>query len=278
MGSPWEVQIYHEVSDVSFFKENISRILDDFDATYSRFSATSLISKMSQEVGTHTVPKDLVMMLREYEKMYRVSGHKINPLVGATIEDLGYDANYSLIKKDVVREVPSFETAISINNDTSVTVHQPCLIDIGALGKGYCVGLIGAYLETEGITQFMINGSGDLLHKGSRAITVGLENPFNTEEVVGTVQLKNMSLASSGTNRRVWGDIHHIIDAETLQSPQNIVATWVLAHNPALADILATAIFLVSPDSLRQHYDFDWLIVSSDHVSSYSKGFIADLF
>lgn len=278
MGSPWHIEVYQEVVDVQLLQKNISRILDDFDTTYSRFSSTSLISKISHVTGTHTVPKDLVVMLRDYGKMYSASGHKINPLVGGTIEDLGYDASYSLIKKNVVREVPSFETAISINSDTSITVHQSCLIDIGALGKGYCVGLIGAYLDNEGYAQYVINGSGDLLHKGHVPVKVGLENPFNTEEVIGTIQLKNMALASSGSNRRAWADMHHIIDPETLQSPQNIVATWVLAHDPAHADILSTAIFLVSPDTLKQQYEFEWLIVSSDHVSSYSKGFIADLF
>lgn len=278
MGSPWEVQIFEEVPNFELLKESITRILDNFDATYSRFSSSSLISRLSHSPGTHSVPKDLVVMLREYAKMFMVSGHTVNPLVGGTIEDLGYDADYSLVKKDVVREVPSFEASITIQDDMTIIIHKPSLIDVGAIGKGYAVGLLGEYLQSQGVNNFLVNGSGDLLHKGSSSIRVGLENPFNTQEAIGTIQLQNMALASSGSNRRAWGDVHHIIDPKTLKSPQNVVATWVLAQNPAHADIIATALFLVSPDTLQDTYDFEWLIISSDHVSSYSKGFIADLF
>ncbi len=278
MGSPWEVQIFQEIPDHSHFHEDIARILDDFDSIYSRFTSTSLISHLSHSPGTHTVPKELIVMLREYAKMYVATDHKVNPLVGGSIEDLGYDSIYSLVKKDVVREVPSFDASITIQDDTTITIHKPSLIDVGAIGKGYSVGLVGRYLESQNIENFLVNGSGDLLHKGSSSIKVGLENPFNTQEAIGTIQLQNMALASSGSNRRAWGNIHHIIDPKTLTSPQNVVATWVLAENPALADLLATALFLVSPDTLQQHYDFEWLIISSDRVSSYSKGFIADLF
>lgn len=278
MGSPWEVQILDDISNVAFFEKEVARILDDFDHTYSRFIPTSLISELSRKKGKQKVPRDIVAMLREYMKMSTLTGGKINPLVGGTIEDLGYDADYSLVRKETVREVPSLEESITIEDDTTLIFHELCLIDFGAMGKGYSVGLLADFLHSQGIKNFLINGSGDLLHNGSQPVTVGLENPFNTREAIGTIKLSNMALASSGSNRRAWGDVHHIIDPVTKTSPQDIVATWVLMENPALADLLATTIFLVSPESLKSTYDFEWLIVSSDHVSSYSKGFIADLF
>lgn len=278
MGSPWEIRIFQEVAHADELEKDIVRILDDFDATYSRFSSTSLITQLSQSPGNYTVPHDLIVMLREYAKMYEASGRKVNPLVGGTIEDLGYDANYSLTRKDHVRDVPSFDSSLTIQDDTTLVIDKPALIDIGALGKGYSVGLIGAYLDRQGVLNYVINGSGDLLHKGNEPIKVGLESPFNMQEVIGTIHLQNMALASSGSNRRAWGDVHHIIDPTTGTSPQDVVATWVLASDAGLADLLATAIFLVSPESLTHVYDFEWLRISSDHVSTYSKGFIADLF
>lgn len=278
MGSPWEVRILQDIQGQIHLEKDVITILDDFDATYSRFSPHSLVTQLAHTSGKVVVPNDLVTMLRHYARIYIATQHKVNPLVGGSIEDLGYDAHYSLQPKKDIRSVPLLETAITILDDTTLEIHKPSLIDIGAVGKGYAVKLVADYLEAHGITAFLINGSGDLLQKGPEPITVGLENPFNTDEAIGTIQLHNASLGSSGSNRRKWGNLHHIIDPDTLASPNDIAATWVITEDPALADLLSTAIFLVHPDTLLKQYDFEWLIVSSQHHATYSKGFIAELF
>lgn len=278
MGSPWEIQLFDSLPSYGEIENAIGALLDDFDATYSRFSSLSLVTHLSQTPGIHTVPADLVSMLREYIKMHDISDSKINPLVGATIEDLGYDSNYSLKAKETIRTVPFLHDSLTIHDDVTLEIKTPVLIDLGAIGKGYSVGLVRDYLDKQGFTNYLINGSGDILHRGSKSITVGLENPFNVKEAIGTIQLQNSALASSGSSRRKWGNIHHIIDPQTLVSPHDIVGTWVIMEDPALADLLATALFLVHPDILHQHYAFEWLIVDKGHQSTFSKGFIADLF
>ena len=44
---------------------------------------------------------------------------------------------------------------------------------------------------------------------------IGLESPFALDEVIGTIDLVDDSLACSAGTRRKWGSHHHLIDPHT---------------------------------------------------------------
>ncbi|WP_211267840.1 FAD:protein FMN transferase [Paenibacillus antarcticus] len=101
---------------------------------------------------------------------------------------------------------------------TGHTLHtlQPLLIDVGAAGKGYLVDNISQILQGVGITDFVVDGSGDFRHSGESGIRVGLEHPFNASLVIDIANIKKRSMCASAINRRAWGDnLHHVIDART---------------------------------------------------------------
>ena len=87
--------------------------------------------------------------------------------------------------------------------------------------------------------------------------TIGLENPYDSSSVIGAMKLENASLCASATNRRAWGDWHHVIDPRTAKPVSEVVATWVSAAMTLEADGLATALFFVGPEALKKwsfHY------------------------
>jgi thiamine biosynthesis lipoprotein len=116
------------------------------------------------------------------------------------------------------------------------------LLDFGAGGKGYLIDIIGKIIEDYGITSFSIDGSGDILYKTAshKALRVGLENPQQTDEVLGVLPLFNQSVCGSAGNRRRWGKLHHIMNPVTLKPVENVLAVWVTAQQALLADSLST--------------------------------------
>jgi thiamine biosynthesis lipoprotein len=98
----------------------------------------------------------------------------------------------------------------------------------------------------------------------NKKLRIGLENPQNTSEVIGVVELCNQSICGSATNRRTWGKYHHIMNPTTLHSVHDIQATWVIADTALLADALSTCLFLVKPEVLLAHYNFEYVVIEND--------------
>jgi len=156
---------------------------------------------------------------------------------------------------------------------------RPLSIDVGAAGKGYLVDILADLLEVSGLDEWVIDASGDILHRGEVAESVGLEHPADPGRVVGVASLSNQALAASAPNRRAWAPgIHHILDALTGQPTRSIRASWVVADSCALADGLATALFVSEPDDLVQHFDFEWAIVDAQGQMRHSAHFPGEVF
>lgn len=280
MGTRWEI-MYD--GDHHTIEREIIVMSTAFDQTYSRFIRSSLVWKIAKKAGTYEVPQDFINMLQLYMELYEPSGKKLNPLIGFTISDLGYDDQYSLVAKDVIRPTPNLLKTVKIHqfhhgHHGEIETTEPVLFDFGALGKGYFVDKIAAYLKEKGIERFLVNGSGDIYYHGDEPLEVGLEHPDDPSLVIGTVLLREGSMCASGINRRRWGTYHHVIDPHDNTSiGEEIKATWVIASSAALADVLASCLFFVSPEALAG-YSFEYLIMNADNAVKKSPGWKGELY
>ncbi|HRH93474.1 MAG TPA: FAD:protein FMN transferase [Candidatus Peribacteria bacterium] len=280
MGTKWNMHVWDTLDPAVFaaIRKEIIAQSEQFDRTYSRFIKSSLIWELTRKTGVVEVPEDLTAMLRLYEKLHDLSGGKCNPLVGNTLSDLGYDAEYSLKAKPEVRPVPDFHDALRIVDDTHIELKQSVLIDVGALGKGYFVDKLAAYLKRQGVRRFLVDGSGDIYYQGDgQSIRVGLEHPGDTTKAIGVVTLGNGGMCGSSGNRRFWEGRNHILDPDSLTSPAEIVATWVIAPTAAAADGLATCLFFVAPEQFERDFRFEYCIVNREYKLKRSAGFAAEL-
>lgn len=280
MGTNWEVTIWDKIQSEKFqkIKQHIITSAEEFDRTYSRFIKNSLVRTMEQKTGIIEVPRDFNIMLSLYNKLYYDSQGKINPLIGHTISDLGYDESYSLTKKSQIRKIPKLDSAIQIIDETHIKKNIPFLLDFGALGKGHFIDLISLYLYTNNLTHFLVNGSGDMYYQGEKQITAGLEHPEDSKKIIGSIEITTGSLCASSTNRRKWGNTNHLIDATNILSETEILATWVYSDSCAISDGLATAFFFSPPENFLEDFKFEYLILNKDFKIKRSKGFNAVLY
>jgi FAD:protein FMN transferase len=280
MGTRWEITIWDDISGARLeqLQTSIIHQSTEFDQTYSRFIPDSFVSSIAHKTGTLLVPDHFIPLLRWYQQLYIPSDRKLNPLIGNTISDLGYDANYSLTQKNKIRKVPDLEQTVRIVDDTHIETAEPVLFDFGALGKGYFVDIIQSFLREQGIKRFLVDGSGDIAYVGdSETIRVGLEHPDDAKKVIGVLEIQKGAVCASSGNRRKWNTYHHIIDPTSLSSPKEIRATWVWAESAVLADALATCLFFVSPKQL-EGYEFEYCVLNADYMVKRSPGFTAELF
>jgi thiamine biosynthesis lipoprotein len=279
IGTHWTIDIYEDISleKETVIREAVNNRIALFDSHYSRFKKDSLITEMSHHSGIFVMPDDAQPMLEFYKQLYTITKGLVTPLIGQVLSDAGYDAGYSLKQKTQLQAPPSWDSVLDYHHP-ALTVHQPVLLDFGAAGKGYLIDIVAELLETHGIHSYCVDAGGDMIHRGSSALTVGLENPKNTAEAIGIVSLDNKSLCGSAGNRRAWGAMHHIVNPESLDSPKTIAAVWVMADSTMLADGLTTCLFFFSAEILKKMFDFQYLILWQDYSVEKSEGFPSELF
>jgi thiamine biosynthesis lipoprotein len=279
IGTEWWIGIYERISppELERLHELVAARIDVFDLTYSRFRADSLITRISKQAGTYEFPPDGEKLFAFYRKLYDATNGLVTPLIGQVLVDAGYDAHYSL-KPGVLKEPPKWDDVLTIRSRV-LTAAQPILLDVGAAGKGYLVDLVSELLQGEGVSKFCVDGGGDL--RASRLdepLRIGLENPHNTDQVVGVALVQDGALCGSAGSRRTWGEFHHIINPETLTPVREVQAAWTSAATGLEADGLATALFFASPEHLRHHFHFAYCIIDDDNKLQRSADFRAELF
>jgi thiamine biosynthesis lipoprotein len=275
IGTIWEIELF-DCKKTNKILSAVKKCIDEFDKNYSRFRHDSMVTKMSQKAGEYALPNDAKPMLDLYYELYKVTDGLMTPLIGQTLSDAGYDADYSFQPK-VMRKTPYWEECIEYKFP-KLTIKKPVLLDFGAAGKGYLVGIIGVILRAHGCIEFVINAGGDVLHHGVQPVEVALEHPENLDQAIGVAAIKNQALCGSAGNRRSWTGYNHIINPSTLKSPDHLKAVWVCAGSAMLADALTTALYFVDPQELLKSYNFEYAVIRQDLSLGYSGKFPARFF
>ncbi len=283
IGMSWEIDTPAPL--VAETRAHILDLVERFDSIYSRFRHDSIVTRIANaaEGGRFSFPADAAPMFDLYDRLHDATAGAVDPLVGRDLELLGYDRDYMLVPDDEAiaateaqRPIWSRDVQREVN---SITTQRPLVIDVGAVGKGRVVDLISDLLAAEGFRDFVVDGSGDILHRGDTALDVGLEHPLDPQMVIGVANLINGSLCASASNRRTWGDgLHHVLDGRTGRPTTEVIATWAIAADTATADGLATALFFGSSSRLMATFDFSYLRMLADGRVEVSDNFDGEIF
>jgi len=277
IGVPWDISSAKPLA--KSVCEDISSHIESFDREYSRFRPDSLVSQLGESPGRYVFSETILALTELYGRLYAATGGRVNPLVGHALDHWGYDSSYRLTPAPGdPPAIPAFTDIITLDH-TTIDAPRPIGLDIGAVGKGFLVDLVAERLLAAGITEAIVDASGDLRNIGIQPEKVGLEDPADPTRVLGAVWLAGNSLAASSTNRRAWAPgIHHILDALTGLPTTTIRASWVVADTCGLADGLATALFVATPQVLEEYFSFQWAIVDSTGRFWHSKDFPVEVY
>ena len=279
IGTSWTVTTAGPVTEP--VRAAVLELVDAYDRTYSRFRQDSVIAALAAAPGTVELPSSAVPLLRLFDALDRLTGGAVNPLVGHSLERLGYDAAYSFASSGP-SPAPGWSSAASWQprgDRTVLSTRVPATLDIGAAGKGQLVDLVFALLQDAGHRELAVDAGSDLRHAGSDPLRIALEHPYDSTRAIGVLPLQDRALCASAANRRQWGDgLHHIVDALTGRPVDTVAATWVLADDAMTADGLATALFFTDPGTLAQQFAFDYVRMSSDGRATFSPAMAGVLF
>jgi thiamine biosynthesis lipoprotein len=266
LGTSWHVQSTASLDNI---KDEILTKIGLIDHVWSRFRSDSMVTAMANIAGTYPLTSSDYQLINFYAQLYEETNGQVSPLIGQTLADAGYDVNYTLHPQATITPTPTWGNQLYFDQ-TSLTLTQPQLLDVGAAGKGWAIDQIATILKNHQHHNFIIDAGGDIAAIGPSR-TIGLEHPLDPSQIIGTVNLHNRSLCGSAINRRVWHGWHHILDPLTSRPTTSIIATWVLADTTMKADGLATALFFVEPLQLATFQPFTYVVIDATEAVHYSN-------
>lgn len=275
IGVPWQLQTPSPLA--AGIRRVVTDVIAAFDADWSRFRDDSLVRALARDAGSVAAPPDAVAMLDAYAALSAATDGAVNPLVGASLESLGYDADVSLVTHDALPAPGEWREIVSWDAERLALI-RPALLDVGALGKGRLVDAVLEVVAAAVPGDVTVDASGDIAIRG-QAQRIALEHPFDPRRAIGVWEVTDAAICASATNRRAWGDgLHHVLDARTGLPVRTIAATWAVAGTAMRADAIATALFFDGGPRLAHEWGVEWVRMTTDGKVEWSPGCRAELF
>jgi thiamine biosynthesis lipoprotein len=197
-----------------------------------------------------------------------------DPTVGKMMEEYGFNRHYltgQLIDSPAAESV-TYRDIVLNEQDRTLYLHKPLVIDLGAVAKGFAIDLAASELkEFEG---FLVNAGGDLFAGGvderGNPWEIGIQHPERNEDIIDTIELSNEAICTSGSYERKSAKVpgvHHIIHPITKQSSNEWISCSVIAPFAMMADAFSTASFLLGAlggQMLIEQADLRGILITSD--------------
>lgn len=260
-GSYFSITYYDE--DDRGFEAEIDSIFREVDNSVSLWNENSIIRKVNQneDVIVNQIFKDNFEWAR---KASELSNGAFDATIGPLVSAWGFHYKKELEMTpemvDSIRQLVDYRK-IEIVDDKVLKANPNMTLDFNAVAQGYTTDIIGKFLETKGISNYLVDVGGEIMARGTKPNgelwTIGIEKPaenFNSERSVQIkINLKDKGIVTSGNYRKyIEKDgvrYSHSIDPKTgYPVEQNLLSATVIADNASWADCLATICMLVGKE------------------------------
>lgn len=299
LGTTYSIRYF---SDKDFdFEKAVDSIYESINSSMSTYRTSSAISKINRGDSTVNVDENFRRVFEASGKVFKQSNGFFDPTVGSLVNAYGFGPGKQLkeidsLELDSLRQLVGFNK-ISIRENNQISKEDPRIyLDFNAIAKGYTIDVIGEYLESQGVENYLIELGGELLTKGENLERnsdwiVGIDDPMQepgTRELKAMVRLSNNAMATSGNYRKFRVDsvtgqkFVHTINPKTGKAERsNLLSSSVITDNCMMADAYATTFMALglerSKEMLTRIQDVEvYLVYSAEdgEVKTYiSPGF-----
>lgn len=235
-----------------YIEQRIDHAFDAFrrvEDACSRFSPDSELMQACQQINKPVaVSPFLFEPLKFALEMAKWTDGIFDPAVGRLMEEHGFNHHYLTghQTESVSDGLATYRDIILNEQDRTLLLLKPLVIDVGAVAKGFAIDL--AANELKEFDGFVVNAGGDLYAGGPWEI--GIQHPVHKDQIIETIKISNEAVCTSGSYERKSGiaDIHHIVNPKTKHSPNEWISCSVIAPFAMIADAFSTASFLLGID------------------------------
>lgn len=237
----------------------------------------------------HQVSDELFSVIQEAILISNVTDGSFDITVGPLINIWGFGNSQ---EEQQVPDAASIEAAQSktgyhhliLMDDHTIRKNRPDMyIDLSAIAKGYAVDRIAEWLEAKGFSNYMVEIGGEIKVSGHNSKgddwQIGIEQAIaDGRALQRVVSLRNVAMATSGDYRNYFEKegkrYSHIIDPVSGKPITHKLASISVIHtSTAIADALATGMFVMGPDKAMELAKSNNLAILMLVKNSDSEGF-----
>ncbi|MDA9028902.1 FAD:protein FMN transferase [Flavobacteriaceae bacterium] len=248
------------------FETAFDSLFFEVNRSMSTYIPTSDISKVNINKSV-SIDHHFESVFKTSKEIYSATQGKFDPTIGAVVNawDFGPEGKIEALDSLKINELMLSVgmDKITLNNGV-ILKPKASRLDFNAIAKGYGVDVIGRYLESKNIQNYLIEIGGEIRAKGINTVKntswkVGVQHPDLSGDIpyVNTLSLQDESMATSGTYRKFKLDAEgnrytHIIDTKTgYPIRSGILSVSVVSPNCMVADAYATALQAMTLDKIR---------------------------
>lgn len=237
------------------FQHEVDSIFHAIDMSVNLWVDSSVICKVNRNEDV-VLDQIFIDNFNMSQKVAQLSDGYFDPTISPLVAAWGFSAkNGDSITPQLIDSLKALVDYRHINiEDGKVIKDNPAMqLDFNAIAQGYTSDLIGAFLESKGIFNYIVDTGGEIMARGGKpdgsSWVVGIEKPapnWDSERVIQQrVALRDKGIVTSGSYRKyVERDgkrYSHCIDPTTgYPVEHNLLSATVIAENSVWADALAS--------------------------------------
>lgn len=281
---------------VTAYGDNAQKGVTDAVAEIQRLDNLLSIGKEDSEIsklnksGSAALSDDTAVMVAKALDLYKSTGGAFDITVLPLMELWGFTTQeYYVPTEDEIQSTLQRVGADKLTWDEStktLTLGDKQEIDLGGIAKGFTSSRIMEIFKKDGVTCGMVSLGGNVHLLGTKqdgsAWRVGIQDPNNTDDMLGVLQANDCAVITSGAYERNFEKdgvtYHHIIDPATGKpSNSGLTSVTIVSKDGTLADGLSTSLFVMGKDKAiaywKQHADeFDTILVDKDRNVYITEG------
>lgn len=262
------------------FKPGVDSLLEVFNQSVNHYLPDSEISRFNQQDTLDFELPYFYPVLERSGEIVEATGGAFDPTVAPLVNAWGFgpedgqlpdsaaiDSLLQLVGFEKIKYTPEYVTRTS----------PGATLNFSAIAKGYGVDVVGEYLQSRGIENYMVEIGGEVRcrgvnDKGDRW-RIGIDNPDQAGKMSVAVALDDQAIATSGDYRNFYVRdgkkyAHTINPATGYQVDHSVLSVSVIARDCMTADGFATAFMVLglegSREVLAQHPDLKAYIIYDD--------------
>ncbi|HET8839281.1 MAG TPA: FAD:protein FMN transferase [Flavobacteriaceae bacterium] len=289
LGTTYQIKYFSE-NDLNL-KSGVDSIFQAINKSMSTYSPDSDISKINKGDSLLVVDDMFVEVFKTSKIIFEKSDGYFDPTVGNLVNFYGFGPDKFTLKIDSANidslmQYVGFDKVKLTPNHTIRKSDTAVYIDFNAIAKGFSVDRLAAYLQQNGVENYLVEVGGELVAHGKNlsnhdAWKVGIDDPKQTSgkrTLATVIELKNHGMATSGNYRKFRVDsatgekyMHTINPLTGYPARNSVLSASVLAKNCMLADGYATTFMALglekSKELLKTLPDIDAYLIYAEKDS-----------
>jgi FAD:protein FMN transferase len=288
-GSTYSI-VYDNEQNISpvDLKQNVEKILHDFDMSLSVYQDSSIISKINRNEDV-VLDSFFIEVFRKSVLISRMTDGALDITVGPLVRAWGFGPDehksFTEDKRDSLLKLVGMDK-IAIVNGRVVKALPGVTIDVNAIAQGYSVDVVCRYFDHLGIKNYLVEIGGEVRAKGKKAGSpwrIGIDKPEDNnmipgQTLQGIIKITDRAVSTSGNYRKYYIEdgikYSHEIDPKTGYPAKNtLLSATIVAEDCTMADGIATAAMVIGKEKTIQfleiHPEIEAYLIFSDESGNF---------